>query len=63
MSDEYGAPCTDGENVLLFLTDGDPTVGYKTSESLISHINGLRNGKDITLFTYGLGSGIKVDIL
>ena len=24
-NDEYGAPCLDGENIFLFLTDGNPT--------------------------------------
>ena len=30
-TDEYGSSCTNGENVLLFLTDGEPTVGAHTS--------------------------------
>ena len=30
--DEYGAPCSNGENIVLFLTDGEPTVGVKTSD-------------------------------
>ena len=32
VSDEFGAPCTNnGENVILFLTDGKPTNGKATS--------------------------------
>ena len=25
--DEFGAPCEGGENIFLFLTDGEPTEG------------------------------------
>ena len=28
--DEFGSPCSDGENILLFMTDGSPTKGKKT---------------------------------
>jgi voltage-dependent calcium channel alpha-2/delta-1 len=40
--DEYGAPCNDGENIFLFLTDGEPTVGLTNSADLIRHIDSER---------------------
>ena len=60
-TDEFGAPCTNGENVFLFLTDGEPTLGFFTSAELINVINSYN--KQITLFTYALGSGTDTTIL
>ena len=60
-NDEYGAPCVDGENVFLFLTDGQPTMGTTSSSGLISIIDSYNT--DITLFTYALGSGADTTIL
>lgn len=60
-SDEYGAPCSNGENIFLFLTDGNPTVGLTSSGDLINLINSY--GIQISLFTYGLGSGVDTTIL
>ena len=60
-TDEFGAPCTNGENVFLFLTDGEPTLGHTNSADLITMIDGYN--KQITLFTYALGSGINTAIL
>lgn len=62
-NDEYGAPCSNGENIFLFLTDGDPTVGYDDSTDLINHIEDQRNTDDITLFTYALGNVVNTSIL
>ena len=61
-SDEFGAPCSNAENIFLFLTDGEPTEGETTSGGLITIIDNL-NTVDITIFTYGLGSGIDATIL
>ena len=60
-SDEYGAPCSNGENIFLFLTDGEPTVGLSTSADLINLIDSY--SKTITMFTYALGSGADTSIL
>ena len=60
-NDEFGAPCTDGENVFLFLTDGEPTLGETTSTGLKGVINS--HSTDISLFTYALGSGANKTIL
>ena len=57
-SDEFGAPCNNGENIFLFLTDGH---GTHTSSTLISAINAYN--KTITLFTYALGFGANSQIL
>lgn len=60
-SDEFGAPCTNGENIFLFLTDGEPTLGHTTSADLINMINGY--SKQIKVFAYSLGSGTDTSIL
>lgn len=62
-SDEFGPPCSDSENIFLFLTDGQPTQGADTSEALINVIDEYNSGFNITMFTYGMGSGIDVSIL
>ena len=59
--DEYGSPCTDGENIFLFLTDGEPNDGASSSQQLINIINSYN--KQIRLFTYALGSGASTGIL
>ena len=59
--DEYGAPCTNGENIFLFLTDGTPTRGKNTSRELINEINDY--SMNISLFTYALGKEIDTTIL
>ena len=60
-NDEYGAPCSNGENIFLFLTDGQPTVGHSTAANLKTLIDSYNT--DITLFTYALGSGASTSIL
>lgn len=60
-TDEFGSSCTDGENVLLFLTDGEPTVGYHTSSDLINLINSYN--RKVTLFTYALGNSVDLPLL
>lgn len=62
-SDEFGSPCTDSENIFLFLTDGEPTMGADNTQSLIDVIDEYNTGFNITMFTYGMGSGIDVTIL
>ena len=59
--DEYGAPCLNGENIFLFLTDGEPTAGLLNSADLISLINSYN--MRITMFTYALGSEADTSIL
>ena len=60
-NDEFGAPCVDGENIFLFLSDGEPNEGASTSSGLISFIN--EYNQDISLFTYALGNGASQTIL
>ena len=59
--DEYGAPCTDGENIFMFLSDGEPTEGVSDTSSILSII--AEYNLDVRFFTYGLGSGVNPDIL
>ena len=59
--DEFGAPCNPGENIFLFLTDGEPTAGVTDTAGLQSILN--EYNKDISLFTYALGEGADTTIL
>ena len=50
--DEFGKPCENGENILLFLTDGTPTKGKRTLGELKQVIDS--KNVPITLFSYGI---------
>ena len=60
-SDEFGAPCINAENVILFLTDGSPTVGTMTAQDTINSINEQRGNLPLKIFTYGLGSNLETN--
>lgn len=49
--DEFGSPCE--QDVILFLTDGDPSSGIEDEPGLTSILKSSTR-KKITLFTYGL---------
>lgn len=60
-NDNFGTQCENSENIFLFLTDGEPTVGLSTFEDLkdtIDHFN-----TNINLFTYAFGSEADKDLL
>ena len=51
------------KSALLFLSDGQPSEGFdENDENALREVNG-RCHNCIRLFTYGLGSGIPVDVL
>lgn len=55
--------CSRPTNIVLFFTDGNPTSGNSTSESLTSQINTFNSEFDIKLFTYAIGSGFDTSLL
>ena len=59
--DEFGPPCPDATNIVLFLTDGHPNEGTANSEGLKQLIDNY--GRDIILFTYALGPSTATGIL
>ena len=61
VSDEFGAPCTNGENIVLFLTDGKPTSGAQTYDQLKPIIDSY--GLEVTIFSYAFGTQIETTIL
>ena len=44
------------DKVILFLTDGEPTINVNKTMETLSRLNGEQNNKYIVL-TYGLGKG------
>lgn len=60
--DQFGVPCANSENVMLFLTDGFPGQGAKTIEEISSVIDEL-DTFNIKIFTYGLGSSVQSQLL
>jgi len=64
ISQYYLAPPT-YNNVIFFLTDGQPTVGIQDSYQLINNIDNLVAGlqAEIKLFTFGIGSDVNYQLL
>ena len=55
--DQYGDACaSDHENIIIFLTDGKPTVGVDYFSGLKSVIDA--HNINITLLAYGLGNDV-----
>ncbi len=52
-------------NIIIFLTDGQPTVGITNIPSLIAHIDNLISQTEtgIYLFTFGIGSDVNPQLL
>ena len=44
-------------SAILFLTDGEPTVGVRDKSSLTNLVTNLNQGDKATVFTFALGSG------
>ena len=61
VSDEFGAPCSNGENIILFLTDGQPTSGASTYDALKTIIDSY--GIDVTILSYAFGTQTEKTIL
>jgi hypothetical protein len=59
VADEMGTPC---QNIILFLTDGVVTSGETNPVALLLKIKNF-NTNNATIFTYGLGSEVEMDIL
>jgi Ca-activated chloride channel family protein len=56
---------TNSANIIIFLTDGQPTEGITDITSLKNHINTLikNSEKNINLFTFGIGTSINQELL
>lgn len=52
-------------NIIIFLTDGHPTVGITTTEPLVQHINSLilATETNISLFSFGIGADVNQQLL
>lgn len=62
---QFSTADTSTANIIIFITDGDPTVGITNKQALISHINTLlrTSEKNINLFSFGIGTGISRELL
>jgi Ca-activated chloride channel family protein len=52
-------------NIIIFLTDGQPTVGITETDQLVSYISGLvsQSGKTIFVYCFGIGSDANAQLL
>ena len=55
----------DTANIIIFLTDGQPTVGITNAAQLVTYIDGLfsTNEAGIFLFNFGIGSDVNQQLL
>ena len=52
-------------NIVIFITDGDPTYGITDTEGIVTHVANLASGteKDISVFTFGVGALVNTQLL
>jgi Ca-activated chloride channel family protein len=52
-------------NIIIFLTDGQPTVGITNTEPLVQHVNSLilATETNISLFSFGIGTDVNQQLL
>jgi Ca-activated chloride channel family protein len=55
----------DAAKIIIFLTDGQPTVGLINTEEILNSIDNLVNGIDttITIFNFGIGADVNRQLL
>lgn len=62
---QFSSADTSTANIIIFLTDGEPTVGITNINDLKNHINTLikNSEKNINLFSFGIGVGANEELL
>lgn len=62
---QFSTVTDDTANIIIFLTDGQPTVGITNIPQLISHVDNLiqQTETGIFLFTFGIGSDVNPQLL
>lgn len=62
---QFSAANDSTANIIIFLTDGEATWGILDTEGILSHVQSLvqQNETQISLFTFGLGQNINVQLL
>lgn len=52
-------------NIIIFFTDGQPTVGITNTTQLLTHVHTLiqSNESNIFLYCFGIGSDVNVQLL
>ena len=57
-NDEFGSPCLNATNLVLFLTDGYPGIDEITTEGILAIISSI-NKVQAKIFTYALGNLVR----
>lgn len=62
---QFNALGTGTANIVIFLTDGLPTIGITSMEPLVSHIDSLITATEtnVHLFSFGIGSDVNKQLL
>ncbi|KAL1140325.1 hypothetical protein AAG570_000257, partial [Ranatra chinensis] len=62
-SSEQPSPPESIEPIVIFLTDGDPTVGITNSRKILSMVKELNNHSTCAVFSLGFGDGADLNFL
>jgi len=62
---QFSAATSSTANIIIFFTDGQATAGITYTDQLSSHVNNLvaQTETDISIFTFGIGSGANQQLL
>lgn len=62
---QFSAASDSSSNIIIFLTDGQPTVGITNPDALVSHINNLviQTETDLAIFNFGIGNDVNQQLL
>jgi Ca-activated chloride channel homolog len=62
---QFNAASESTANIVIFLTDGQPTVGIINTQLLVSHVDSLINATetDVFLFSFGIGTDANQQLL
>jgi Ca-activated chloride channel family protein len=49
--------------MVVFLTDGEPTVGEQDPDKIIASVKDAKNGRDVRVFCFGIGNDVNTKLL
>ena len=62
---QFGIVNDSTANIIIFFTDGEPTVGLLETDEIVDHVNSLvlQNETRLSIFTFGVGTNINYQLL
>jgi Ca-activated chloride channel homolog len=62
---QFGVAGDNTANIIIFLTDGEPTWGITSTDDIVAHVAALRTTAEtsLSIFTFGVGSTVNMQLL